>query len=408
MNLKSGTLLWHETLPTPPQYPVLEEDITCDVLVIGGGEAGTTCSYLLTENGVDTVLVERRHIGYGSTSANTGLLQFANDKTLTACIHSFGVEGGVRFYQLCKDAVDDLETITSKLDFSSDFIRRDSLYYASTPDDLASLRTEYDNLKTHGFPVTWMDANAIGKSFSFSRPGAIYSTGDAEINPYKLANALVSTASKKGLRVYQDTEVRHHIKEGDELVFHTSTGKQIRCKTAVFATGYETQEIHTNKNAVLTSSYAIATQPLADFPGWPNRCLIWETARPYLYLRTTADNRIVVGGLDEPSPLAEARDAKLVSKTQQLLDKVEQLFPGVGKLRADFAWSAAFGGTHDGLPMFGVQDEFPGCYFLLGYGGNGTVYSAIGGRIICDLIVKGKHPDADLFAFNRRKSPTFV
>ena len=28
--------------------------------------------------------------------------------------------------------------------------------------------------------------------------------------------------------------------------------------------------------------------------------MIWETARPYLYLRTTSDNRIIAGGRDIP------------------------------------------------------------------------------------------------------------
>ena len=42
--------------------------------------------------------------------------------------------------------------------------------------------------------------------------------------------------------------------------------------------------------------------------------LIWETARPYIYMRTTVDNRIIIGGLDEDTNIAQERDSKLIHK----------------------------------------------------------------------------------------------
>lgn len=401
MNLKTGPLNWLDTLPSPPVYPQLTEDIECEVLVIGGGEAGSLAAYHLTESGVDTVIVDRRRIGFGSTSANTGLLQFANDKPLTACINTFGERDGVRFYQLCKEAVDDLERISAQLEISPDYIRRDSLYYASNEFDLPPLQKEFLALKNYGFDVTYLNQQEIGEKFSFSKPGAIYSRGDAEINPYKLANGLVHHAHKKGLRVFQETEIVSHVFHPDHIVFYTKDRRQIRAQKAVFCTGYETQEIKVNPNAVLSSSYAVVTEPVSEFPGWHNRCLIWETARPYLYIRTTADNRIVVGGKDESTIITEERDRMLLNKRDLLLQTVQEMFPEIPNLRADYFWSATFGGTHDGYPLIGTQPEFPNCYFSLGYGGNGTVYSTIGAQIVTDLITKGKSPDADLFRFDR-------
>ena len=47
--------------------------------VIGGGITGALIAYHLTEAGCDTVVLDRRDIGGGSTSASTSLLQYEVD-----------------------------------------------------------------------------------------------------------------------------------------------------------------------------------------------------------------------------------------------------------------------------------------------------------------------------------------
>ncbi|NYE08430.1 glycine/D-amino acid oxidase-like deaminating enzyme [Bacillus niacini] len=39
MNLQSGTYYWPTTFPDTPTYPALKEDLSCDVLIIGGGSS---------------------------------------------------------------------------------------------------------------------------------------------------------------------------------------------------------------------------------------------------------------------------------------------------------------------------------------------------------------------------------
>ncbi|MFS0555631.1 NAD(P)/FAD-dependent oxidoreductase [Brevibacillus sp. 179-C9.3 HS] len=402
MNFVNGKLYWPETLPAPPRYPSLTEDVKCDVVIIGGGEAGALVSYYLKQHDVDVILVEKGRVSGGSSSANTGLLQIFNDKTLTGCIHSFGEQKGVRFYELTRQAVDELEKISGALELSPDYIRRDCLYYASEPTDAETLRTEYQLLKKHGFPVTYFERADVEKQFSFSKAGAIYSKGDAEINPYKFANGVIAHSVRKGMRVFENTEVVHQKVQDDGLLVYTKGGHTIKCRHAVFATGYEAQSMKRNANAVISSSFSIVTNRVDALIGWPKACLIWETARPYLYIRTCPEGRIIVGGLDEPLNDLKKSDASSLMKRDQLLAKIQELFPQI-PMRAEYYWGATFVGTHDGLPLFGEQEGYPHCLFTLGYGGNGTVYSTIGGQIISDLIIKGNHPDANLFAFDRMK-----
>ncbi|WP_409343077.1 NAD(P)/FAD-dependent oxidoreductase [Paenibacillus sp. MBLB4367] len=406
MNLSTGFLLWPDTLPHVPVYPPLEEDTECETLVIGSGEAGALCAFGLTEAGVKTIVVDKRHIGFGSTRANTGLIQYANDKELTSCIRTFGQDKGIRFYRCCQRAVGEVGDICGKLSIDPEYVRRDSLYFASCPEDAVRLQEEYEVLIANGFPVEYLSPERISDRFSFRKAGAIYSRGDAEVNPYKLAVSLIDAAVRRGARAYVNTEIVNRREEGGRLVFVTKGNRRIVANNAVFATGYETQQIKRNPNAVLSSSFGIATQRLDTFEGWHNRCLLWETARPYLYIRTTPDNRIVAGGFDEDVIAPKERDAMLERKRDLLVKALQELFPRIPELKAEYYWSATFGSTHDGYPLIGMQEDFPGCYFALGYGGNGTAYSTIAASVITGLITKGHHPDADLFRFERDKYAT--
>ncbi|PWK12997.1 NAD(P)/FAD-dependent oxidoreductase [Tumebacillus permanentifrigoris] len=403
MNLNTGDLYWQTQFPNPPTYPSLEQDVECDVLILGGGEAGALSSYYLTRAGVDVVMVEKRKIGGGSTSGNTALLQYANDSPMYQLAESFTEEVAVRFYKLCLAAISQIEEITRTLDIPTDFERRESLYYASTPAHVKKLQAEFALQQKHGFPVQFLTEQDIRERFPFRKDCGLYSPADGQINPYRLAVSLVDDSARKGMRVYEQTEVSAVFHENDNgrLHFRTNTGSLITARKAVFATGYETQDRQTTPGAVIASTYAIATEPVADFSSWHNRCLIWETARPYLYLRTTADNRVLVGGLDETAIQGPKRDNLLSEKANQLLAELYSLFPQLSGVKIAHSWASAFGGTKDGLPFIGEHHHHPNCYYALGYGGNGTVYSTIAGQILCDLILGRPHADAAMFALGR-------
>ena len=57
----------------------LEENIECDILVIGGGIAGLSTVYNLKDSGKRIVLIDKNKCGMGATSCNTGKLTFMQD-----------------------------------------------------------------------------------------------------------------------------------------------------------------------------------------------------------------------------------------------------------------------------------------------------------------------------------------
>jgi glycine/D-amino acid oxidase-like deaminating enzyme len=212
--------------------------------------------------------------------------------------------------------------------------------------------------------------------------------------------ALVRCAQKKGLRVFIHTKVKTYCRQNEESVLTTDDDVQVRARHVVFATGYETQQFLKQKTVRLVSSYAIASTPGIKFPKGYERPVIWETARPYLYIRTTVDSRIVVGGEDVDFVDEKKRDRLLAGKTKTLERKIRKMFPYISwKLAA--AWTGTFGESNDGLPYIGPHKDFPGAQFALGYGGNGITFAAIASLIIPDLISGTKNGDAEIFRFGR-------
>ena len=149
----------------------------------------------------------------------------------------------------------------------------------------------------------------------------------------------------------------------------------------------------------MISTWAMATAPQPDRL-WPSRCLIWEAADPYLYLRTTLDGRIVVGGEDEDYTDESRRAALIPRRIAAIGGKLVQLLPEVDPA-PEFAWAGCFGESATGLPVIGRIPGSERCFTVMGYGGNGITFSAVAAQLIQRAVLGLPDPDADLFAISQ-------
>jgi glycine/D-amino acid oxidase-like deaminating enzyme len=400
MDLKSGTPLWPIQDGLIATYPSLKQHVSCDVAIIGGGISGALAAYHMAQAGVDTVVLEKRDIGYGSTSASTALLQYEIDTHLYELIEMLGERDAVRSYQVCLEAIGKTERLIAGLDDDCGFERKTSLYIASRKRDIAPLKREYETRRKYGFRLDWLDQADIEACFSFSAPAALLSYDAAQLDAYRLTHRLFQQAMRLGARVYDRSEVTRHEQGDGGVVLTTDRDCRVTARKVVFATGYESQNYLRRKAGTLKNSYALASEPLDHFEGWHDQCLIWETARPYFYLRTTPDGRAIIGGEDDSFHSPLKRDHSVERKSRKLAERFRAMFPAID-LEVAYAWGGTFGETKDGLAYIGATEEFPNAYFVLGYGGNGVTYSAVAAEIVRDLYLGKPNPDAALFSFER-------
>lgn len=402
MDLRSGHAFWLIRNGILNAYPALDKDLRCDVVVVGGGITGALVGYHLAEAGISTVVLDRRDIGWGSTSASTALLQYEIDTPLVELKERFGEETAVRCYHSCRDAIYKLRDLTQKLDDPCGFSLKPSLYLAKRARDTAFLKREYMARKEADFHIDWWSARDVKRYMHFSRPCALYSHDGAQVDAFRLTHRLLEKAQADfGLRIFDRTEVSDYGVSGRQVVVKTNRDCTIRAKHIVFATGYEFEQFSDRKLVKLHSTFALVSEPMpAGGDLWHEDCLIWEKANPYLYMRTTDDHRILVGGEDEDFRDPDKRDAVISKKSATLQRKFLHLFPHI-KLEPAFCWAGTFGSTEDGLAYIGQLPEFPLVSFALGFGGNGITYSLLAAEILRDHILDRSNPYSDLYRFDR-------
>lgn len=400
MNLVSGYPFWLIKDGLPFNYPALENSISTDVLIVGAGISGALAAYHLANAGVACVMVDGRTVGLGSTCASTSLLQYEIDVPLCELIEKTGEEKAVLSYKLCEEAIEKIGIIDKKIK-CGEFENKKSLYYAANKNHLTFLKREFAARKAHGFKVSLLDAESIRDNYGIMAPAAILSETAAQTNAYAFTHALLQYCIKKGVAVYDRTFVADICHEKRSVTVTTANGSIIKAKKLVYASGYEAVKYIDKKIVDLHATYAsISEQGTAGVELWKEDVLIWNTADPYLYARSTKDRRIIVGGRDEPFISADKSNRLITSKAKQLKKDIEKLFPGM-EYKPEFNWSGIFGSTKDGLPFIGSLPGKPNAYFALGFGGNGITFSLMAAEIITDLIKKGDSKYRDVFSFVR-------
>jgi len=398
MDLKSGYPFWAVKNGLMQSHAPLQADLRCDVAVIGGGITGAIIADGLADAGFDVAVFEQRDIGWGSSAASTALLQYEIDTHLADLSREFGEEPAAMAYRACEDAIGMLGDLARGVR-DVDFGRSDSLYFASKRWHMRKLRAEYEARRRARLDTHWLDRDDISRDYGFDAPAGLLTHTAARVDPYRLAHRLLQRLRRRGGGVYGRTRLEPVHVGSRQVVLESGEGMRVTARHVVVAAGYEAQRWIRQDVASNRSSYACITEPvelgaLAD-------TMLWETARPYLYLRSTGDSRLLVGGEDDAVDIPKRRDARVDKKADTLMKRVAKLFPHLS-MKPSFAWAGTFAETKDGLPFFGPHQQWgPRVLFAMAYGGNGIVYSMLGAGLMRARLERRGHPLQALFGFER-------
>jgi glycine/D-amino acid oxidase-like deaminating enzyme len=399
-DLRTGRPLWLDRrLPSLPSGE-LTRDISCDVLVIGAGISGSIIAEALSDAGMKVVIADRRGAVQGSTVASTALLQYEIDTPLSVLSERIGLDRAERLWRRSRLAVDALRERTRALGIKAEQATRDSLYLSGNVLDADGLSAETDARRRAGFEVSFLKTAAVLEQYGISGRSAIVGRDNFTADPRLLAAGFLKAAIKRGARLYTPVEITGVEPTTSEVTAMTAGGPEIKCKSVVFATGYEMLKGIPKKGNTIISTWVIATKPQPR-KIWPTGCIIWEAADPYLYIRTTPQGHVICGGEDAEIADADVRDALNGEKTARLQEKLGALLPMINA-NADYSWSGSFGDSATGTPTIGPVPNMPNCYAAMGYGGNGITFSMMAGQMLRGLITGVGDRDSDLVSFGRK------
>lgn len=367
-------------------YPCLRENIKTEIVVVGGGITGALISHALMDEGYKTILIDKRDIAQGSTSATTSMLQYEIDVALVELAQLVGEAEAVACYKAGVSAIKKLGQLITDLSIDCSFENKKSLYIAHSRRKTDWLKAEYEIRNRYDLGVQWLNAKEIRNIYGIKCYGGILSDTAASVDAYKLAHELIHYNSKRGMQVFDSTEIDNIDYNVEGMVkIKSDKGFEILCRKIVFCTGFEALSMIDEKIADTFSTYASISEQNINIMPKLKDILVWNTAQPYLYMRVTHDNRLLVGGEDSSTNIPYFREKIKSYKSRKLENKVARLLPNVEYIE-DYNWAGMFSATKDGLPYIGSYEKYDNAYFVLGFGGNGITFSVQGMELIIKML----------------------
>jgi len=204
------------------------------VVVIGGGIAGCSTLYHLTQQGwTDVALVERDELTSGSTwHAAAQVTQFGGNQTMIA---------------LKRHSIDLYQRLAADTEHPIGYHITGGMRTAYTQDQLDIYHHHVGLARSMGVEMEVIDAAEVGIRHPLLETqnilGAWWDPLDGYIDPSGITFALARHARKAGADVYRSNPVEDITKKSNgEFVVHTKNGN-ITCEKVVNASGYRVNEV---------------------------------------------------------------------------------------------------------------------------------------------------------------------
>lgn len=379
-----------------PEFPVLENNVRCDVLVLGGGITGLTTAYLLARAGTRVVVLERDRIGGGDTGCTTAHLTEVTDLRLNKLVSRFGRDAARLVWNGGAAAINTIEQIGRSVDAECEFRRIPGFLHAPLTGDYDEAQSLEDECRL---------ANELGIAASFvssvpqiGRPGIRF-PNQAKFHPLRYLSALAKAIEHSGSQIFEQSEAREFSE--DPRVVKTGRGS-VKCDYIVVATHVPLMGETGLVNATLFqtklapySTYAIG----ASIPaGALEEASYWDTAEPYNYLRVDRGEKhdyAIFGGEDHKT--GQVDDAG--ERHKRLERRLKRIVPSAN---VDHCWSGQVIETHDGLPYIGETAERQ--FAATGFAGNGMTFGTLAAVMACDAVFGRRSPWKEIFDVNRKKA----
>lgn len=369
---------WH-------QFDALSADIECDVVVIGGGLLGASTALHLSEQGVETVLVEKNRIGSAASGRNGGQLTpgLARWEAAEMIEHFSYADAKKLWHFTSTEAMSLIDSIADQ--YNLDLRRKRGHITAAVHEGhLVGLTQGADARKFLGEAHT----QVVGKHelkehiASDNYCGGLLDALGGHIHPLALNCGLIYGFCKNGGKVYEQTEVTV-VEEREDGIYVTTTSGVIKArKSVVMGVHHASFKLlqKNNQTTIPFYTYVCTTAPLeVDLKELlPTDAPVYDTQFQIDYYRGVSQNRLLFGGEGTGSCWNP-------EKTHQyLLGRIQHVFPQLKSVELDFVWS----GTTD-LTMNGAADsrkfgnKFP-IYAVQGWSGHGVAQTVRIGKAIAD------------------------
>jgi glycine/D-amino acid oxidase-like deaminating enzyme len=385
---------WFESsrLASDPLRPPLRGEAKADVAIVGGGFTGLATALAIARRQPQRriVVLEGARCGFGASGRNGGFadVNYTGFPELAAAAEP---EAARAVYDAIETGRRAIERLVAEDGVDCDFEPNGGLRLASSDRQIEALEHGQATFAAMGLPARLLGGAELRARVNTERfRAALTIPGTAIVDPGKLARGMARLAESKGVAIHEATRVLG-VEPGATIRITTEHGR-LDAAQAVLATNGYTPHLGVFRTRLLPlCNYVVATEPLSraqwDAIGWSGREALADARVLFMYLRPTADGRIVAGGESAPyyrdSLPSSANHGPAVEKLKRSL---VETFPALAGIRFTNAWGGTMAFTRDLTPRIGALDGAPNLFFGLGYCGEGVVMSQVAGQILAAFV----------------------
>ncbi|MBA3648144.1 MAG: FAD-dependent oxidoreductase [Chitinophagales bacterium] len=382
-------------------FETLKQDISTDVLVIGGGIAGLTTAYCLLQSGKKVTLIEDGFIGSGESGRTTAHLANALDDRYYEIEKLFGKEKSRLAAESHTAAIQWIENTVIKEHIDCNFKRVNGYLFLHPSDKFESLEKELEATHNAGINTQLLDhipnlPSVGGKCILFPQQGQFHIL-------HYLKGLAESIVRQRG-KIYTQTHATEISEKGCR-----ANGYKIAANQIVVATNTPVNDlvtIHTRQFPYRT--YVIAGKVLKT---QLTPALWWDTgdqnstwnSQPYHYVRLEDfDDEyylLLSGGEDHKTGQADKENIAEEDRHKILERWTREKFPMLEEIL--YRWSGQVMEPLDSMAFIGRNPGDQNVFIITGDSGNGMTHGTLGGIIISDLINNKENTWAHLYKPNR-------
>lgn len=387
---------------TQKDYPVLDEDISVDIAIIGGGFVGISTAYMLGREGLKIAIIEADHILQGTTGHTTAKITSQHGLIYNKIKSQMSAEFAMQYADANETAIGTIEKIIKENNIECDFTPESAYVFTYRDGYVDKISEEAKVAASLGIQADYLEEIPL----PFDIKAAVRFENQAQFHPRKYLIPLAEKISQQGCRIYEQSRVVN-IEEGDKYILITDKGKKVTAEKVIIASHYPCY----NKSGMYFArlwtdrSYALAVKVKEKYP----RGMYITAEAPGRSLRSLKSDDgelVIIGG--EHHKTGQGEDT--VKHYEALADYSSENFTVED---IPYRWSTQDCMTLDDIPYVGhFTSDTPNMYIATGFGKWGMTNSTASSLILKDLIIDGKSPWQDVYSPSRKtvsaSAKTFV
>ncbi|MDX8452436.1 FAD-binding oxidoreductase [Mesorhizobium sp. VK9D] len=374
---------WYEDTAGPrPEYPALDGDRTCDVVIVGGGFTGLSAAAHLAKAGTNVVLIEAYRLGDGASGRNGGQLGTGQRAWAEEMEAEYGLSRAKALFDMAEEAKAHL----------FDFAAANAIDIDYMPGQLsvAHKRRYVDDYKRHaelmasrfGYQhISFMDAAETAERLGSTRYfGGTRDIGTGHIHPLKLVIGTAKVAAAAGAHLFEQTPSTGIISSSGKVKVTTPRGTITadKCLIAVNAYGGNLEPVSA-AHIMPIGSFIGATVALgAASKVLPGGESVDDSRFVVRYFRKSKDGRLLFGGR-EVYAVNDPKDIHIHIRKQ-----IAELYPALKDVEITHGWGGYVGITVPRKPF--VREVMPKVISMGGYSGHGVMLSNFFGKLYAETV----------------------